>query len=563
MLAPFAHQTEAERRLAAGTTVNPAVYPLLMEMGTGKSRPVVRHWWSLVAQSIVDDLLIVAPKGCYLNWTTDTKNPAAEPGEIDKWLEPGERARVTVAVWASGMGKRASADLDAFLGYRGPRRRVLLMNVEALSSPGRARAVLETYLRSRRVMWVIDESTCIMHEDSSRTDFVLKMRELAYYRYILTGLVSPENPMNVFWQFWWLDWRILGHRSHYGFQARYAITQKTDYRPLEVKERTAKKVPIVLYYHRQSEKAWAVSKTSNDEPKWVPKRCASRRERRPDGLYQFTVSDWWLIENGFMEGKTRGVDVIVSYRNLEELEARIAANSFRVLADDVLDLPPETYGFRDVEMTEQQARMYDEMRRFATTELEGKFITAEMKMHQIQKMHEMLCGHARDEEGALIDIPSRRVDELMTLLQDHSGKAIIWAPYPRALEKIVDALKAAYGDRSVVGFWGATSAADRQDAKHRIQRADDTRFIVANQAVGGEGNTWTQPNLTVFFANSRKNKDRQQSEKRMRRPGQTQHCHFIDLRVRGTVDEKWVAAIRSKMDLSDALTGDNYKEWLV
>ena len=93
-----------------------------------------------------------------------------------------------------------------------------------------------------------------------------------------------------------------------------------------------------------------------------------------------------------------------------------------------------------------------------------------MKMHQIQKMHEILCGHTKDEQGQVVDIPSNRVNELMTLLQDTSGKTIIWSPYPRSLEKIVDALKTAYGARSTVGFWGDTSTADRKDAKHRIQR---------------------------------------------------------------------------------------------
>jgi SNF2 family DNA or RNA helicase len=131
------------------------------------------------------------------------------------------------------------------------------------------------------------------------------------------------------------------------------------------------------------------------------------------------------------------------------------------------------------------------------------------------------------------------------------------------LEKIVDTLKTAYGDKAAVGFWGATSKPDRADAKHRIQQDDNTRFIVANQSVGGEGNTWTAANLTVYFANSRKNKDRQQSEDRTHRPVQTQSCTYVDLRARRTVDERWVDAIRNKMDLAAALTGDAWRKWLV
>jgi hypothetical protein len=560
---PYAHQLVAEQRLDAGAAVNPHVYALLMEMGTAKSRPLLRHWLTLAARDEVDDLLIIAPGGCYLNWTTDTKNPAAEPGELDKWLTDEERKRVWVHAWSAGPGKRAKEALESFISYRGLKRRVFLVNVESTSTVKLCREVVKQFLQSRRVMWAIDESTCIMHE-SARTTFIQDLRELAAFRYILTGLVAPENPLNVFQQFWFLDWRILGFRNYFAFQARYAITVKKDFRPAAEKERGARKVRLVMDYHHQTQKAWLVSLDPGAEPVWLAKEFASRGAAIGE-RFEFFVSDWLAEERGLVkaENSGRGTTVVVGYRNQEELAARIASASYRVLKADVLDLPPKSWEFRDVPLTDEQARMYDEMRRHATTELEGRHITAEMKMHQIKKMHEMLCGHTTDEERGVVDIPSHRVNELMTLLQDHSGKAVIWAPYPRLLEKITDALRTAYGERSTVTFWGATSRADRQDAKHRIQRADDTRFIVANQAVGGEGNTWTRASLTIYAANSQKNKDRQQSEDRVHRAGQTENCHYVDLRARGTVDERWVQAIRSKMDLGDALSGDKWREWLV
>lgn len=564
---PYNHQNEAERRLAIGTPVNPNVEALLMDMGTGKSRPLLRHWWHLVVRTLVDDLCISAPKGCYLNWTTDKKNPAAEPGEIDKWFTEAERKNIYVYAWTASAGVNEKKALEAFLSYTGPKRRVFLQNVEALSRPGTGRLALARFLKSRRVAWAIDESTCIMHE-SARTTFIQDIRETARYRYILTGLVSPENPLNSFQQFWFLDWRILGFRNYFAFRARYAIVKRMDFRPAEEKEKGAVKLHLILSYHHQTQKAWLVSPPGqpNAEPVWVAKQYARRGEKAGGEAFEFFVSDWLAKERGLVEAdknSNRGVDIVVGYKNQEELARKIAAASYRVLKSDVLDLPPKIWMFRDVDMTDEQARMYEQMRKHATTELNGRHVTAEMKMHQIRMLHEMLCGHVKDEEKGILDIPSNRVNVVMEIIEDTSEKVIIWAPYPRFLEKITAALKTAYGERSTVTFWGATGDNDRIDAKHRIQRADDTRFIVANQSVGGEGNTWTASNLTIFAANSRKNKDRQQSEDRPHRSGQTRSVTYVDLRVRGTVDERWVLSIRNKMNLADALNGDAWREWLI
>ena len=551
----------------AGWAGNPRVFALVMDMGTGKSRVLCHVWWETVTRDEVDDLLIVAPKGCYLNWSHVPQGEDDEPGEFEKWFPPEEYAQLYIRAWVSGAGVRHQKLLSDFVSYTGKKRRVLLMNVEALSAPGAARDLLERYLASRRVAWAVDEAASIMHWDSLRTKFVHGAAKLAARRYVLTGLLTPETPLDVFSQFWFLDWRILGFRDYYAFRRRYAVLERVDYRPVDVREAEERrpKVRATLYYHRQTEKSWQAAKTKSDEPFWLPKKSAARATPRPGGCYEFSISRWLAEEVGLVEWEgRRGVEVVVNYQNQDELRERVAAASYRVEMDAVLDLPPMVYmPMRWVEMAPEQERMYEEMRRFATTVLGDAHATASTKLDQIGKLQALLCGHVVSEDGSTIDVPQNRVTAIMELLQDHSGKAIVWAPYPRFLEKVTEALRTAYGERSTVTFWGATGNAERAEGKRRIQRDDTARFMVANQAVGGEGNTWTTPNLIVYGANGPKNKDRQQSERRTRRPGQTQTVACVDVAVRGTVDEKWVHVIRKKMDLAAALVGDAWREWLV
>ena len=69
--------------------------------------------------------------------------------------------------------------------------------------------------------------------------------------------------------------------------------------------------------------------------------------------------------------------------------------------------------------------------------------------------------------------------------------------------------------------------------------------------------------LNHLSANGPRNRARQQSEDRTHRIGQKHSVTYIDLACRGTVDEKWVHTIRSKMDLAAALAGDAWREWVV
>jgi SNF2 family DNA or RNA helicase len=264
-------------------------------------------------------------------------------------------------------------------------------------------------------------------------------------------------------------------------------------------------------------------------------------------------------------GKTLpDVNTIVGYRNIDELNRLIMRASYRVTKEQVLDLPPKIYQFYDVEMTKEQEKNYNQMRDSAMAELaNGEFSTASMKLDQLSKMQHILCGHVRNENGELVDIPENRTEAVVEILKSHSGKAIIWAPYPQALRKITAKLRKEFGPDSTVSYWGETTLDERIEARERIQNDDACRFIVSNQSVGKFGNTWTACNLVLYYANSFDNEDRQQSEDRAHRIGQTKFVTYIDLRCRGTMDERLIQVLRKKITISSTLQGDEFRSWLI
>lgn len=483
----YKHQETALRHLQ-----NNDIYALIMEQGTGKSRPIIEDWVERVRQGRAEDLVVIAPKGCYLNWISD------EDGELAKWLPEGFRCYYTP--WISSGNKAQQEDLNNLLHATGPR--FLVMNVEALNRAGTAREYLLKFIDRRKAIGVVDESTTIARESAARTKFIL--HQLAYRftsRRILSGLVAPESPMDLYTQYSYLDWKIIGQRSFWSFRNRYAVVQEVDFTPphLRAQGKQLRKAPIIM-----------------------------------------------------------------SYRNLEELNQKIMTRSYRVTKDEVLDLLPKIYKFWDVELTTEQDRVYRQMRDIATAQLtEGEYTTASMKLDQLGKMQHILCGHVRKEDGALHDIPENRTEAVVEILHEHASKAIIWAPYPQALRKIAARLRKEFGEDSTVCYWGETTLDERIEARDRIQNDDACRFIVSNQSVGKFGNTWTSCNLVIYYANSFDNEDRQQSEDRAHRIGQTKYVTYIDLRAKGTIDDKLIQVLRRKIDMASTLQGDAFREWLV
>lgn len=87
--------------------------------------------------------------------------------------------------------------------------------------------------------------------------------------------------------------------------------------------------------------------------------------------------------------------------------------------------------------------------------------------------------------------------------------------------------------------------------------------MVSTQSAGGVGNNWTVADLVIYAANSYDLELRVQSEDRAHRKGQKKSVTYVDLVARGTVEEKIIQALRKKIDLSTAITGENYREWLI
>jgi SNF2 family DNA or RNA helicase len=259
----------------------------------------------------------------------------------------------------------------------------------------------------------------------------------------------------------------------------------------------------------------------------------------------------------------RQVEIVVGYRNLGELSEKVKPFSYRVLKDDCLDLPPKTYTKRIIELSDEQKKVYKTMKEKAIAFLNGKMVSTATVITQLMRLHQITCGHFTSDDGDVQEIKNNRIDQLMEILEEVEGKAVIWAHYRYDIKKIVEAISKKYGENSVVTYYGDTSTDDRQKAITKIQDKDSSvRFIVGTPQTGGYGITLTGASTMIYYSNGYDLEKRQQSEARIDRIGQEKPMTYIDIIAEGTVDDKIVQSLRKKVNIATEVMGEELKDWI-
>jgi SNF2 family DNA or RNA helicase len=260
----------------------------------------------------------------------------------------------------------------------------------------------------------------------------------------------------------------------------------------------------------------------------------------------------------------RSFQQIMGYRRLDELSDKLDRFSNRVLKEDCLDLPAKVYVRREVTFTPEQERLYRQMQKLALAKLEsGELATTASVLTQIMRLQQICCGHLQPDEGEIKKIKNNRLNELLDLTDELQGKAIIWASYTHDIQQIASALRDRFGPDSVATYYGETPQDERQEIVERFQQKDNPlRFFVGQPKTGGYGITLTAAHTVIYYSNSYDLEIRLQSEDRAHRIGQTNKVTYVDLVTPGTIDEKILGALRSKIDVASEVLGEDAREWL-
>ena len=471
---PYEHQKDALKKCW-----NKEAFAIFAEMGTGKTKIALDNACILYSRGKIDRLLVVAPKGAYMNWV-DLEIPTHVPNYIEK----------SVLAWKTSTSAKYRTQLKNIIDLSDYRLKIMVMNVEAFSTK-KGLEFASLFLIGKAMM-IVDESTTIKNPQAKRTKNILSLAKETKYRRIMTGSPVTQSPMDLWSQMDFLDPEILGQQSYYAFRTRYAVV---------------------------------------------------------------------ITANA--AGGTHKYQKIVKFKNLAQLGQLVSPHSYRILKKECLDLPDKVYTKREVELSDEQKEAYKDMKANAMTILKGQSLTAVNVLTQLIRLHQITCGHMKTDAGHTIDLHSNRIDELMQILGETTGKVIIWANYIHDIEKIEANVAFEFGENSKCTYYGATPSDKRQECINNFQDPNSSvRFFIGNTQTGGYGITLTEASTVIYYSNNYDLEKRIQSEDRAHRIGQKNKVLYIDLVAKGTVDDKIIKSLRNKVNIAKEISGEELSSWI-
>jgi SNF2 family DNA or RNA helicase len=189
---------------------NKEIYALFMEQGLGKTKVSLDTATAMYDNGAIDALFILAPNGVASNWVIN---------EIPRHC-PIDDARSFV--WRSKKTKKYKKELEAFFEAEAPFK-CLAMNIEAIRTTD-GNIVAQAFLKSRRALLVVDESTIIKNVKAKQTKEAIKLGQMAVARRILSGTPIAQSPLDLWGQCQFLSPRALPHSSYTAFKNDFAHT---------------------------------------------------------------------------------------------------------------------------------------------------------------------------------------------------------------------------------------------------------------------------------------------------------------------------------------------------
>ena len=268
--------------------------------------------------------------------------------------------------------------------------------------------------------------------------------------------------------------------------------------------------------------------------------------------------DTFLDKYFWQEGYRR----IPKPSSLDQISNRMYTKGLRFLKKDCIDIPDKMYVERYVELPEYNRAKYDEMVRYAITEIENsEKITASIILVQLLRLSQITSGFATDVSHSEVNFTENpKLDALEDILEDADGKIVIWARFRQDVRNIL-ALCAKL-EINAVSIWGEINETDRNNNVRKFQTDEDTRVIVGTAETGGLGINLTAASTVIYFSNSYSLQDRLQSEDRVHRAGQTNKVTYIDILAKNTIDVGIAKILKSKKNIADIVTKDNLRELL-
>lgn len=237
------------------------------------------------------------------------------------------------------------------------------------------------------------------------------------------------------------------------------------------------------------------------------------------------------------------------WRNQDELAAKLDGISWRVTADEVLDLPDAIHETLPVELSPAVMRFYSRLEAEMTAEIGAGTVTAANALTKLLRLAQATGGYCRlDGSEGVVPIdgtPSKRM-ALQDRLEDlpATEPVVVFCRFRSDLDDVAAVARD-------LGREYAEVSGERKDLER--WQAGNAVILGVQMQSGGVGIDCSRAAYAFYYSLGYSLGDYEQSLARLRRPGQTRCVRYYHLVCEGTVDEQVYAALRERRNVVESV----------
>ena len=242
-----------------------------------------------------------------------------------------------------------------------------------------------------------------------------------------------------------------------------------------------------------------------------------------------------------------------------DLVFNVLQPAIRFTKEECLDLPDMTYVKRKVELTRQQKKYYDLLKKKLVMRVGDDEVSAVNAAVIMNKLLQISAGAVYTDEGDTLEFDIKhRYKVLREVIDESSQKVLIFVPFKHTIDILTDKLRNDGITTEVIR--GDVPVARRTDIFKRFQTTNDPRVLVIQPQSAAHGVTLTAANTVVWWGPTPSLETYAQANARVHRSGQKHPCTVVQLQG-SAVEKRVYSLLDNRIDVHTKMI-DLYKEIL-
>ena len=227
---------------------------------------------------------------------------------------------------------------------------------------------------------------------------------------------------------------------------------------------------------------------------------------------------------------------------VDAIQQKISDICFSLKAEDYLKMPTCQKITHDLEMSKQEIKHYETLKKELVLDIEDQAITAPTAAVLAGKLLQFTSGALYTEEGDWVPTNNAKLEFLESLLEESTTPTLVFYHFKHSLERI----KAAFPEAQVL-----------DDTNMQAWRDGKIRILLAHPQSGGIGLNLQcnagETAQTVWFDLPWSSENYIQANARIYRQGQVKPVIIHHLAVKNSIDHHVIDVLDGKINLQDAL----------